>query len=425
VLGRFDRRNRFVVLYLLTLFYFWVPRLFSIYQGRWFDFRCQLTRVDGACKNEYTASNFIHFICTSTNCNWKPGKPITAQYFHMSLNWVVQTARPDNCLQAPVHRDVRQLLLVQVPKSSLSGRNARLRSRASRSHNSFAFRPLPAVASASTRVIPAPANVTDEEEPSARLAVSLALSDLWALLKPDWRIVAACAAATLVSVGAFVCVAPALGRVIDVISTPGSTPKALSIAIGTLGAVYVCSNVALAAQVAFASTASESLAARLRSRLFSALLRRDALFHDTSRTGEMTAWLGQDVEVLQSTVSRLLGARGLRAILETVGIVAVLLWLSWPLAIALLTAAPLVTPVVAAATARIKGASRQAQEASANASAAADEVVENVRAVRVFGAEGAQFRRYKKLVRAAHRLAQRVIRIQAVLDISGRIRNTL
>lgn len=82
-----------------------------------------------------------------------------------------------------------------------------------------------------------------------QLAEALNFADLWDLMRPDWRLVASCAAATLVSVGAFVCVAPALGRVIDVISAAHSTPAQLAVAVGTLGAVYACSNLSLAAQV--------------------------------------------------------------------------------------------------------------------------------------------------------------------------------
>ena len=241
-------------------------------------------------------------------------------------------------------------------------------------------------------------SATDDEV--EQLANTLSFSDLWALMRPDWRLVGACTLATFISV-------------------------ASAVSVGTLGAVYLCSNLSLAAQVAFATATGESLASRLRTRLFRALLGRSAAFYDTARTGAMTSWLGQDVEILQSTVAKLLGARGLRAVLETVGIIGVLAWLSWPLALALLLAAPAVSPLVAAATWRIRGTSREAQVAASAASAAADEIVENIRIVRAFGAENRQLTRFKRLVDAAHVFALRVIGIQAVLDISGRLRNTL
>lgn len=171
--------------------------------------------------------------------------------------------------------------------------------------------------------------------------------------------------------------------------------------------------------MALSLTVAESLAARLRSELFLRLLRRDGLFFDAVRTGQMASWLGQDVEVLevrrgdvcvwrccclpvdsrmchvcfggwaaacaapcrllawrcvmlspsptccpanmQTTMAKLLGARGIRSAFETVGIIVVLFSLSPLLAATLLVSAPLLTPLIARLTGRIGGASKAAQ----------------------------------------------------------------
>ena len=52
-------------------------------------------------------------------------------------------------------------------------------------------------------------------------------------------------------------------------------------------------------QVALSLSLGEGLAHRMRCHLFSALLSRRPAFFDTVKTGQMVAWLGQDVEVLQ------------------------------------------------------------------------------------------------------------------------------
>lgn len=107
-------------------------------------------------------------------------------------------------------------------------------------------------------------------------------------------------ACTALSVATAVLVAPSLGVVVDCISRgTAATTQELATAVGRLGAVYIVSNVALSAQVALSLSLGEALAHRLRCRLFGALLSRDALFFDSVRTGQMVAWLGQDVEVLQ------------------------------------------------------------------------------------------------------------------------------
>jgi ABC-type multidrug transport system fused ATPase/permease subunit len=99
--------------------------------------------------------------------------------------------------------------------------------------------------------------------------------------------------------------------------------------------------------------------------------------------------------------------------------------LSWPLAIALLVAAPAVTPLINRATRQIKKASRRAQQRTAEAASNADEIIDNMRIIRVFGAESLQLKRYQSKINASHAANKDVINLQAVLDISGRVRNTL
>lgn len=127
----------------------------------------------------------------------------------------------------------------------------------------------------------------------------------------------------------------------------------------------------------------------------------------------------------QSTMAKLLGARGLRSAFETVGIVCMLLHLSPLLAAGLLLTAPLLTPLIGRIGERIRGASAASAAAAAEANTAADEVVENIKIVRIFGQQGRELQRYSGLVEAAHALALRVIRLQALLDAGSRGRNTL
>lgn len=167
---------------------------------------------------------------------------------------------------------------------------------------------------ASTALAPPPAAAAD---------VGLSLSELWQLLQQDRRRLAACIAFTAVSVASAVLVAPCLGRVVDIISRgTAATPRELAVAVGRLGTVYVIANVGMAVQVALSLALGEGLAHRLRCRLFGALLSRDTLFFDQVKTGQMVAWLGQDVEVLQVTCCRQLLCQPLRLGLM-VGVLAV------------------------------------------------------------------------------------------------------
>jgi ABC-type multidrug transport system fused ATPase/permease subunit len=107
-------------------------------------------------------------------------------------------------------------------------------------------------------------------------------------------------------------------------------------------------------------------------------------------------------------VSKLLGARGIRSAFETCGIIIVLFTLSWPLAAALLVSAPLLTPLIARLSSAIGTASKASQAASSEVSAAADEVVENMRVVKLFAQQQAELQRFQGLLGTAHQLALKV-----------------
>jgi len=233
-------------------------------------------------------------------------------------------------------------------------------------------------------------------------------------------------AITAFSVGCFVFVAPALGAVIDTISqgTAATLPQ-LAKVVGTLGAIYLGSNVSLAGQVALASTISNGMAGRLRQSLFHQLLHKETSFFATVKTGQLTSWLGQDIDILESTVNKLLGARGVRAALESIGIVTMLLYLCWPLALALLFTAPLLSPLVTRLSGKIREASQQAQSNASVASAAADEIFENSRLITVMNAQQPQQQRYDGLAKDAGKSSVEVVKLQGILDAASRARNTL
>jgi ABC-type multidrug transport system fused ATPase/permease subunit len=122
-------------------------------------------------------------------------------------------------------------------------------------------------------------------------------------------------------------------------------------------------------------------------------------------------------------VAKLLGARGIRSAFETCGITIALFCLSWQLAVALLVSAPLLTPVVARLSAAIGAASKASQAAAAEVSAAADEVVENMRVVKLFAQQQRELSRFHGLLDTAHQLALKVGACgwQAALCRDGRL----
>ena len=267
--------------------------------------------------------------------------------------------------------------------------------------------------------------------------------------RSDKRVLLLCLLTNVLSVMTYVVVAPCLGNVIDVISaSPRSSYGELARAVGMLGLAYVLSNTTLAAQVQLASSVGERLAKSVRGRLFYGMMMDEVgekgragrtsvgdatmptTMPTTTRTttnvpttGSRLSWLTNDIGVLQATVTKLLGARGIRSGLETIAIIGVLLYLNWVLALVLLVSAPVLTPLVLSAAKTIKVLSADVQEAVGRSAAAAVEIIENQKVIKANQGEAGQVARYDALVEAQSGSNTQLIVFQSLLDVSGRLRN--
>ena len=294
---------------------------------------------------------------------------------------------------------------------------------------SFTQQPVGVVQSSTTTTAAAAAAaaaVQQYEDEHGQQQDVLSYRDMYDVLMPeqeDRRLLMLCVGVNILSVVSYVVVAPCLGRVIDVISAPQSTYVSLAKAVGALALAYIASNTTLAAQVQLASSVGERLATRVKGRLFSAMMMQPYSPYSNISSGTMISWLGNDVQVLQTTVTKLLGARGIRSGLETVGIICVLLWLNWLLAIILLVSAPILTPLVLSAAKKIKILSEDVQEALSRTSSAGVEILENQKIIRVNQSEDSQIRRYTACVDEQSTKNTTLIAFQALLDVSGRLRN--
>ncbi|WPT14106.1 ABC transporter B family member 1 [Picochlorum sp. SENEW3] len=273
-----------------------------------------------------------------------------------------------------------------------------------------------------SRILQSPHKYTRTTKASSSSSVAENWSEVaWDFFpRQDKLMVAACLGINVLSVISYVLVAPCLGRVIDVISN-SSSYGALAKAVGALTLAYIVSNSTLAAQVRLASCVGERVASRVRSKLFGTMMWTDHSVEADS--GTMMSWLSNDVQVLQTTITKLLGARGIRSGLETIGIICVLMWLNWVLALMLLISAPVLTPLVLSAAAKIKSLSENVQASTAQTSSAASEIIENQKIIRVNQAEDAQIDRFRGLVDEQSRVNTQLIVYQSLLDVSGRLRN--
>lgn len=216
-----------------------------------------------------------------------------------------------------------------------------------------------------------------------------------------------------------------LPAVIDIVSNAKSAVHDLTGAIIRLSAIYLATNVALASQIAFSQFAAERLARRLRLAAYSRLLNRPLAYFDKAKSGDVLSGLGTDVELTQQVVRQLLGTRGVRSVIELVGVVAVLAWISAKMAVLLVLTVPLMGPVTKFLTERIQAVSAKVQAAAAGAAAVAGETIEGIQTIRVFGGEDEAKRKYQEHLDESHRHSVHVAWLQGLLGGANRVTTSL
>jgi len=153
--------------------------------------------------------------------------------------------------------------------------------------------------------------------------------------------------------------------------------------------------------------------ARLRARLFGALLGQEVGFFDQQRTGELTNRLASDTTVIQNAVTVNV-SMALRFGLSVLGSLAVLFWYSWELTLLMLLVVPFVAGGAGFYGRMLRTVSRQVQDALAKASAVAEESLSGVRTVRAFAREAQEVARYAEAVDESFEVARRRAKLAAV-----------
>ncbi len=229
------------------------------------------------------------------------------------------------------------------------------------------------------------------------------LSRILALARPEVPTLALATVALLIGSGMSLAYPQALRILVDAVLEQ-SDPSGLDGAAAVLLVLFFVQAVFTALRAWLFTQAGERIVARLRTQVFSRILKQDIAFFDATRTGELTSRLASDTSVLQNTVSVNL-SMALRYIVGAIGGVALLLWTSPTLT----GVALLVVPVVAAGAAllgrRIQKLSAEVQDALARSNEVAEEAIGGVRTVRSFAAEQAEIKRYGDQVESSYQLA--------------------
>jgi ATP-binding cassette, subfamily B, bacterial len=152
----------------------------------------------------------------------------------------------------------------------------------------------------------------------------------------------------------------------------------------------------------------------LRRNLFAHMQRLSLRFHDRQRTGDLTTRLTSEVQAIQDMISTGMIVVGSNLFL-LVGMLALMFWLSWQMALATVSIAPLLLFIAFRYTRRIKVATRKARLSSRQMAALAQETLSSIRIVQGLAQEEQQDERFEERSRSNQEAYLETIRYQAKL----------
>jgi ATP-binding cassette subfamily B protein len=164
----------------------------------------------------------------------------------------------------------------------------------------------------------------------------------------------------------------------------------------------------------FISVIGERVVADLRQAVFAHLLGLEPRYFDTHRVGELTSRLNGDVSVIRGAVGSSFSL-ALRSLVTIIGALTMMILTSPVLTIAVVVALPAILLPVMAYVRRLRGMSRRTQDALADLSAMATEMLGANRTVKAFTQERVQSAHYDERSEASYRAEVLRLGARAVL----------
>jgi ATP-binding cassette subfamily B protein len=195
-----------------------------------------------------------------------------------------------------------------------------------------------------------------------------------------------------------------IGDIIDQALKAGDRARIDNIALGMV-VVFLLQGMAMAMRYYLFTTAGERVVTRLRQDLFGSLMAQDVGFFDERKTGELTNRLSSDTTVLQNTVSVNI-SMALRNAAQALGGIALLFYTSPVLTGLMLAIVPVVAVGAVTYGRKVRGLSKQTQDALAAANEVAEESLSGIRTVRSFAAERHEVARYRSAMERAYDIAR-------------------
>ncbi|XP_004640905.2 ATP-binding cassette sub-family B member 10, mitochondrial [Octodon degus] len=199
-----------------------------------------------------------------------------------------------------------------------------------------------------------------------------------------------------------------LGKIIDIIYTNPTSDYGENLTRLCLGltCVFLCGAAANAVRVYLMQSSGQRIVNRLRTSLFSSVLKQEVAFFDKTRTGELINRLSSDTALLGRSVTENL-SDGLRAGAQASVGVGMMFFVSPSLATFVLSVVPPMSILAVIYGRYLRKLSKATQDSLAQATQLAEERIGNIRTVRAFGKEMTEVEKYSGLVDHVLQLARK------------------
>uniref|UniRef100_A0A674BX01 Transporter associated with antigen processing, subunit type a n=1 Tax=Salmo trutta TaxID=8032 RepID=A0A674BX01_SALTR len=234
---------------------------------------------------------------------------------------------------------------------------------------------------------------------------------------------------TLLLVGAFIFLSLAVlcemfipfytGKVIDILGTQYKWNNFLT-AIILMGLYSLGSSFSAGCRGGLFMCAINSFTCRMKVKLFGALVKQEIGFFETIKTGDITSRLSTDTTLMGRAVALNVNVL-LRTLIKTVGMLSLMMSLSWKLTLLMLMETPITGLLQSVHDNYYQRLSKEVQDSMARANEAAGETVGGIRTVRSFKTEQHEAGRYNDRLMDTHNLKTRRDTVRAVYLLLRRV----
>ncbi|XP_005952608.1 antigen peptide transporter 2 [Haplochromis burtoni] len=209
------------------------------------------------------------------------------------------------------------------------------------------------------------------------------------------------------------------GRVIDILGSNYQENDFLS-ALLFMGLYSLGSSVSAGCRGGLLICAISSFTCRIKVLLFGALTKQEIGFFGTTKTGEITSRLSKDTTLMGETVCLNVNML-LRTFIKTMGMIYLMMNLSWKLTFLVLMETPITGLIQNIYDTHYQKLSLAIQDSMGQSTEAAHEVVSGIRVLRSFNTEKHEAHRYYNCLMETHNLKTKRATISAVYLLARRL----